>query len=63
MLVVSGVCVSPLDPRFDGFEDANLVEIATTRAPGVGLPIERDLRFRPMTCTAIEAQLSEGLRP
>jgi hypothetical protein len=62
-LVVSGVVASPLDPRFDGFEDANLEEIAGVRSPGLALPVERDLDFQPMNARAIEAQLADGAIP
>jgi hypothetical protein len=63
MLVLSGVAVSPLDLRFDGFEDANLEELAHVRSPGLGLPGERDLDFRPMRAGAIEPQLAAGVAP
>jgi hypothetical protein len=61
MLVLSGFCMSPSDPRFDGFEDAGLEEIAKARV--LALPIERDLHFTPMRVSAIEAAVTQGKTP
>jgi hypothetical protein len=58
MLVLSGYCVSPLEPRFDAFEDASLQEIAAVRLNG--LPPERDLHFRPLRLSELEAQVAGG---
>ncbi len=60
-LVLSGFCMSPLDPDYDGFEDASLEEIATTRV--IGLPLERDLHFTPMRVSEIEAALARQQTP
>jgi hypothetical protein len=60
-LVLSGFCVSALEPSYDGFEDANLQEIAATRL--MGLPIERDLHFTPSPLSEIKAALERGQTP
>jgi hypothetical protein len=61
MLVLSGYCVSPLQPSYDAFEDASLQEIASVRVRGI--PLERDLHFRPLRLRALQAQLASGRRP
>jgi hypothetical protein len=60
-LVLSGYCVSPLQPSYDAFEDASLQEIAGVRARGI--PLERDLHFRPLRLRALQALIAGGRRP
>jgi hypothetical protein len=60
-LVLSGYCVSPLQSSYDAFEDASLQEIAGVRARGI--PLERDLHFRPLYLKALQALITGGRRP
>lgn len=60
-LVLSGYGISPLDPHFDGFEDASLKEIASVRVGG--LPVERDLHFTALTVKELEARIARGATP
>jgi hypothetical protein len=61
MYVLSGYCVSPLEPSYDAFEDASLQEIAGVRVGGI--PLERDLHFHPLHLKALQALITGGRRP
>jgi hypothetical protein len=54
--VLTGYCISPLGPDCDEFGDQALVEIARTRV--FGLPPERDLHFRPVRLSEVEAHVA-----
>ena len=59
--MLSGYSLSQLQPSLDAFEDASLQEIASVRVRGI--PLERDLHFRPLRLRALQAQLASGGRP
>ena len=61
MYVLSGYCVSPLQPSYDAFEDASLQEIAGVRVGGI--PLARDLHFHPLHLKALQALITGGRRP
>jgi Protein of unknown function (DUF2958) len=54
--VLTGYCMSPLGPDCDEFGDQALAEIARVRVGG--LPPERDLYFRPVRLSKVEAKVA-----
>ncbi len=58
LLVLSGFCVSPLDPAYDALQDASLEEIAAVRVLGVAP--ERDLYFTAPPLSEVRARVAGG---
>lgn len=51
--MLTGYSVSPLGPGCDEFGDQGLAEITRVRVGG--LPAERDMHFRPVRLSQVEA--------
>lgn len=56
---LTGYVLSPLGPDADEWGDAPIGEMANVKGP-FGLPIERDIHFKPMRLSEIQQALADG---
>ena len=61
--VLTGFMVSPLGADCDEFGDTALDELLELRTPRLGLPLERDLNFEPLTLSALREARDTGRTP
>lgn len=58
--VMTGYCISPLGPDADEWGDQGIKEVAEVTPGPFGLPIERDIHFKPMRLSEIKKAQAQG---